>query len=235
MDSKKKISAIIVITLMVAVSVFLGVMNGKPNKGSENAIDFSNSSSEAPAISASEKLERGLTALVDEGFIDDKTKDIVSEAGKKYESMLKLNSSSQDATAKINETITLSALKEKNLISPDIYDKVIAAVGKQEAAATDKKFKPLLTTGAFADTKSAEKAYDTFIKQYNAKYKEEMDTVNKEIESAATPLTDAEKQQKKDSVKAGKNQRINDVLSAMVSSNTITKIQSEALKDFVTN
>ncbi len=229
MDPKKKAIIISLCVLAVIISVFLGVMSGSSNKGTSNTIEFNNPE-DASAPSALTKFEEGLNALVEQGHLDAATKDIALAAAKKYDTEF----GGQANAFGENNIIALSALKEKNLISSEVYDTLKTAVDKQSLAVREAKFGPLVTGGSFADIDKVEKAYNSFFEQYSVKSNEQKDAMNKEIESANPPLTDTEKQKKINEFKAGQEQRIDDVLSAMTTKNEITKSQAEALKTLIT-
>ncbi len=231
MDFKNKKAAIAIAVVLVAVAVFLAVQSGSQHNGSVNTIETSSDQEEAAGPSELEKFEKALNTLVKQEYLDSATRDIVLTAAKKYESEIAAGADGQDAASK-SQTLSLSLLKDKNLISAEVFDKVKAATDKKAVAKRDKRFGPLVSSGAFTDTVAAEKAYISFSRNIHAVTSEQNDALNKEIQAAKPPMTDAEKKKRKDALEAGQEQRIDSVLATMVSENELSKSQADALKNF---
>ncbi len=229
MEFNKKIVAIVVCLTLVIAAGTLAVLNGSSHKGSSNSIEIGNVPETSPDKTPIAKFEKGLNTLLTQGYLDATTKDIVLAAGVKYDA-----ERSREVSADSTQDITLTALKANGLITANIYDQVKSAIEKKAASDKNEKFQPLLASGAFSDIDTAEKGYLSFVKQLQEKTTEERNLMNKEIEASTPPMTDAQKQEKKDAYKARRDQRIEEVLSVMVSAKEITKAQSDALNSFVT-
>jgi len=188
------------------------------------------------------RLEEMLTKLVEKGYLDSATKDTVLAAAKNFKPEAPVDKTQKDVTAKHNGERPsgdpiLTALKDKGLITADVYTAVTAALDKLEASQKETRYGDLVKSGAFADATAADKAFTALQEQLRTKmeaqHKANETTVKTDDTATKAKLMDAERQQMKTKMQAERDQNTTDALAALVTAGTITQTQSDAMKAFI--